>query len=108
MPNFIKASHKLNALVDEKVARNCEMPEGQYVVITVTDTGSGMSPEVMAQAFDPFFTTKEVGKGAGLGLSQVFGFIRQSGGHVKLYSEIGVGTAVKLYLPRFSGAAQEG
>ena len=97
-----------NALVDEKVARNYEMPEGQYVVITVTDTGSGMSAEVMAQAFDPFFTTKDVGKGTGLGLSQVFGFIRQSGGHVKLYSEIGVGTAVKLYLPRFSGAAQQG
>ena len=97
-----------NASVDEQIARTYEMPEGQYVVITVTDTGSGMSPEVMAQAFDPFFTTKDVGKGTGLGLSQVFGFIRQSGGHVKLYSEIGVGTAVKLYLPRFSGAAQEG
>jgi PAS domain S-box-containing protein len=94
-----------NALVDARIARDYGVPEGQYVLIAVTDTGSGMTPEVMAQAFDPFFTTKSVGKGSGLGLSQVFGFVRQSGGHVKLYSEVGVGTTVKLYLPRSTGKA---
>lgn len=92
-----------NALVDSRVAREYALPEGQYVLVAVSDTGSGMSEEVMAQAFDPFFTTKEVGKGSGLGLSQVFGFVRQSGGHVKLYSEVDVGTTVKIYLPRFFG-----
>jgi PAS domain S-box-containing protein len=92
-----------NALVDAKVARDYGLPEGQYVLIAVSDTGEGMTADVMAQAFDPFFTTKSVGKGSGLGLSQVFGFVRQSGGHVKLYSEVGVGTTVKLYLPRYTG-----
>ena len=91
------------AHVDDDYAREFEIEAGQYVLICVTDTGAGMTHEVMAKAFDPFYTTKAVGKGTGLGLSQVFGFVRQSGGHVKIYSEIGHGTTVKVYLPRFHG-----
>ena len=95
-----------NAHIDEAYARENELSPGQYVLIAVTDTGVGMTPDVIAKAFDPFFTTKAVGKGTGLGLSQVFGFIRQSGGHVKIYSEVGQGTSVKVYLPRnYSEAA---
>ncbi|KQQ36235.1 diguanylate cyclase [Duganella sp. Leaf126] len=90
-----------NALLDERYASNHpELAPGQYVMIAVSDTGSGMSPEIMAQAFDPFFSTKPEGKGSGLGLSMVYGFVRQSGGHVQIYSEPGCGTTVKLYLPR--------
>jgi hypothetical protein len=80
-----------------------EVKAGQYLLIAVTDTGAGMSAETIARAFDPFFTTKATGKGAGLGLSQVYGFVKQSGGHVKIYSELGQGTTVKVYLPRFIG-----
>ncbi|SMO98256.1 ATP-binding protein [Paracoccus laeviglucosivorans] len=92
-----------NIHVDDDYAREAEIEIGQYVMISVTDTGTGMPPEVITKAFDPFFTTKAVGKGTGLGLSQVYGFIRQSGGHVKIYSEMGHGTAIKLYLPRAWG-----
>jgi signal transduction histidine kinase len=92
-----------NAHIDETYARSeQDVSAGQYVMIAVTDAGTGMSKDVMAQAFDPFFTTKEVGRGTGLGLSQVYGFVKQSGGHVRIYSEPGEGTSVKLYLPRLA------
>ena len=89
-----------NASVDEDYAAFHQMLAGQYVVIAVSDTGTGMSKDVIAKAFDPFFTTKAEGKGSGLGLSMVFGFASQSGGHVKIYSELGHGTTIKIYLPR--------
>jgi PAS domain S-box-containing protein len=89
-----------NSHVDDAYAAAHDIAPGQYVMIAVTDTGSGMPPEVVAKAIDPFFTTKPAGKGTGLGLSQVFGFAKQSGGHMKIYSEVGVGTTMKIYLPR--------
>ena len=91
-----------NVLLDERYADANEIPAGQYVMIAVSDTGQGMTGEVAAKAFEPFFTTKDVGKGSGLGLSQVYGFIKQSGGHAKIYSEPGQGTTIKLYLPRLA------
>jgi signal transduction histidine kinase/ActR/RegA family two-component response regulator len=94
-----------NVHLDEPYAQANEVRPGQYVMIAVSDSGSGMTPEVTAKAFEPFFTTKDVGKGSGLGLSQVYGFIKQSEGHAKIYSEPGDGTTVKLYLPRLAGAA---
>jgi CheY-like chemotaxis protein len=93
-----------NVLADEAYSRqNPEVTPGQYVVICVTDTGSGMAPDIIEHAFEPFFTTKEVGHGTGLGLSQVYGFVKQSGGNVKIYSEVDQGTTVKIYLPRAHG-----
>ena len=90
-------------LDDAYSVEHAGVAEGQYVLVSVTDSGTGMAPDVIERAFDPFYTTKEVGKGTGLGLSQVFGFVKQSGGHIKIYSEIGEGTTVKLYLPRYFG-----
>ena len=93
-----------NTYLDEAYcAAHAEATPGQYVMIALTDTGVGMTAEIAARAFDPFFTTKATGDGTGLGLSQVYGFIKQSGGHVKLYSEPDQGTTVKLYLPRHFG-----
>ena len=97
-----------NVHLDEQYAASqIEVVPGQYVMLAITDNGSGMTPEVKLKAFDPFFTTKDVGHGTGLGLSQVYGFIKQSRGHVKLYSELGEGTTIKLYLPRAQAVAEE-
>jgi len=97
-----------NAHLDHDYAEaNPEVRPGRYAVIAVTDTGCGMSPEIIEHAFEPFFTTKPEGRGTGLGLSQVFGFVKQSGGHMKIYSELDHGTTVKLYLPRAPAGAAD-
>nr|WP_091713910.1 PAS domain-containing sensor histidine kinase [Methylobacterium phyllostachyos] len=92
-----------NKWMDDRAARQHDMPEGQYLSLCVTDTGTGMTPEVIARVFEPFFTTKPIGEGTGLGLSMIYGFAQQSGGQVLIYSEIGQGTTVCIYLPRHYG-----
>ena len=91
-------------LDEDYAAHNAEVTPGDYAMLAVTDTGSGMPPEVVQRAFEPFFTTKGVGKGTGLGLSMIYGFAKQSGGHLKIYSEVGHGTTIRLYLPRIAAA----
>src|SRR5471032_1466635 len=95
--------HTANVSLDEKAARERDLAPGQYVALSVADTGVGMTPDVVAHAFDPFFTTKPMGEGTGLGLSMIYGFVRQSGGQVRAYSKPGQGTTMRLYLPRHGG-----
>jgi PAS domain S-box-containing protein len=96
-----------NKWLDRNGALTHDIPEGQYLSLCVTDTGSGMTPGIIAKAFDPFFTTKPIGQGTGLGLSMIYGFAKQSGGQVRIYSEVGEGTTVCIYLPRHYGDACE-
>ncbi len=108
MPNGGKLALETgNIFLDDNYANmQSEVAPGNYVMIAVSDTGTGIPPALLERVFEPFFTTKEVGKGTGLGLSMVFGFVKQSGGHVKIYSEEGHGTSVKIYLPRATGLQQ--
>ncbi|WP_408146600.1 PAS domain S-box protein [Caballeronia glebae] len=92
-----------NKWIDRSAAWSHDMPEGQYLSLCVTDTGTGMTPDIIGKAFDPFFTTKPLGMGTGLGLSMIYGFAKQSGGQVRIYSEVDQGTTVCIYLPRFHG-----
>jgi PAS domain S-box-containing protein len=93
-----------NKWIDERAAKERQLTPGQYISVCVTDTGTGMPSDVIERAFDPFFTTKPLGQGTGLGLSMIHGFVRQSGGQIRIYSEVGHGTTMCLYLPRFAGA----
>ncbi|MFI8616300.1 ATP-binding protein [Acidovorax sp. NPDC077693] len=97
-----------NVWMDDRAARAQGLGAGHYVTLSVTDTGAGMTPEVQAKAFDPFFTTKPMGQGTGLGLSMIYGFAQQSGGQVRIRSEVGVGTTMCIYLPRHTGAKDDG
>jgi signal transduction histidine kinase len=94
-----------NRWLDERAAKLRDLPAGQYVSLCVSDNGAGMTPDIVRRAFDPFFTTKPLGQGTGLGLSMIYGFARQSGGQVRIYSEVGQGTMVCIYLPRHAGIA---
>nr|WP_315416147.1 ATP-binding protein [uncultured Pseudomonas sp.] len=96
-----------NVRVDAATASAQDLSAGEYLTLTVTDTGTGMTPDVMAKAFDPFFTTKPIGQGTGLGLSMIYGFAKQSGGQARIASEVGRGTAISLYLPRYYGQTIE-
>lgn len=96
-----------NKWLDDRGAKERDLPPGQYLSLCVSDTGTGMAPEVIERAFDPFFTTKPIGQGTGLGLSMIYGFVRQSGGHVRIYSEVGDGTTMCFYLPRHYGEAED-
>ena len=96
-----------NKWLDERAARERDLPPGQYISICVTDTGTGIPKDIVDRIFDPFFTTKPIGQGTGLGLSMIHGFVRQSGGQVRVYSEVGHGTTMCLYLPRYSGDAAD-
>ncbi|WP_342214318.1 PAS domain-containing protein [Pseudomonas sp. CFBP 8771] len=96
-----------NRWMDREAARTHDIPEGQYLSVSVTDTGTGMSPDIIAKAFDPFFTTKPIGQGTGLGLSMIYGFAKQSGGQVRIYSELGQGTTMRIYLPRYYGEVDD-
>lgn len=92
-----------NRCLDTESVKALDLVAGEYLTLTVTDSGTGMTPATIAKAFDPFFTTKPIGQGTGLGLSMIYGFVKQSSGHIRIHSEVGVGTTVMIYLPRYAG-----